>query len=58
MTGEHQKARCYKFFAAPGRAGEPGARDGSGALGPDVVAALSHLTEMIDQRFEFGPSGG
>jgi hypothetical protein len=30
------------------------AGDGSGAPGSDVVAALCHLAEVIDQRLQFG----
>jgi hypothetical protein len=58
MTGEHEQTCCYEFFAAPVLAGAPCAGDGSGALCPDVVAALRHLLEMINQRLQSGPSGG
>jgi hypothetical protein len=57
MAGEHQQARGDEFLASPGGTGEPGARDGSGALGADVVAALGHLAEVIDQGLQFGPFG-
>jgi hypothetical protein len=39
-----------------GRAAAPH-RD-PGSHGSDVVAALSHLAEMINQRLRFWPSGG
>jgi hypothetical protein len=48
----------YEVFAAPRCAREPGTGDGAGALYADVVAALRGLAEMIDQRLEFGASGG
>jgi hypothetical protein len=58
VSGEHQQACCYEVFASPCGAGEPATGDHSGAFGADVVAALRHPAEVIDQRFEFGPSGG
>jgi hypothetical protein len=39
-----------------GRAAAPH-RD-PGSHGSDVVTALRHLTEVINQRLEFGASGG
>ena len=58
MTGEHQQTRRYQVFASPRGAREPGTGKDSRALDADVVAAPSHLTQVIDQRLEFGPSGG
>jgi hypothetical protein len=40
--------------ALSGTSGEPA----SGGLNPDVVAALSHLAEVIDQGLQFGSLGG
>jgi hypothetical protein len=42
----------------PGGAREPTAGKDASAFDADVVAALSHLTQVIDQRLEFGPLGG
>jgi hypothetical protein len=48
MTGEHQQPRRDELLASPGRAREPGTGDSSGALYANIVAALRHLTEMIN----------
>ena len=58
MTGQHQQACGYEFFAAAVLAGEPSAGDGTGALCPDVVSAPRHFAEMIDQGLEFGALRG
>ena len=46
--GEHQQPGCYEFLTSPHAASEPGPGDGTGAFCSDVVAALSHLTKMIN----------
>jgi hypothetical protein len=46
--GQHQQARGYEFLALPCGACEPVTGDGSGALYANIVAALRHLTEMIN----------
>jgi hypothetical protein len=48
------RARSPSPRASAGGVGEPPTRDGSGALYSDVVAALSHLAEMINQGLESG----
>jgi hypothetical protein len=58
VPGEHQQAGCYQFLTSPRGAREPGTGDGSGAFSADVVAALRHLGEVVDQRLQFGPFGG
>jgi hypothetical protein len=52
--GEHQKTGRDEFLASPGGAREPTAREDSGALDADVVAALRHLAKMINQRCSSG----
>jgi hypothetical protein len=47
-TGEHQQPCGYEFLTSPHAASEPGTGDGAGAFCSDVVAALRHLTKMID----------
>jgi hypothetical protein len=47
-TGQHQQARGDEFLTSPHGAREPGPGDDSGAFGAEVIAALSHLTKMID----------
>jgi hypothetical protein len=49
-------AALSEAFASPCGAGEPGPGDHPGAFCFDVVAALSHLTQMINQRLQFWPS--
>jgi hypothetical protein len=58
MAGEHQQPGRYHVLTSPHRAREPGTGDDPGAFSSDVVAALRYLTEVIDQRLQFGPSGG
>jgi hypothetical protein len=38
----------YEFLTSPHAASEPGPGDGAGAFCSDVVAALSHLAQMLD----------
>ena len=54
IASEHEEPSGDQLLAPPDWGGEPGAGDGSGALGSDVVAALCHLAEVIDQRLQFG----
>jgi hypothetical protein len=49
---------AYEVFAPPCTAGEPATGKDAGAFDADVVAALRHLAEMIDQGLEFGSFGG
>jgi hypothetical protein len=58
VTGEHQQARGDEFLTSAGRIGEPGPSDHAGAFGADVITALRHLAEMINQRLQFRPSRG
>jgi hypothetical protein len=51
-----KKARGDEFFASPGGTGEPATGDDPGALDANIVAALCHLAEVINQRLQFGPS--
>jgi len=53
-----KKARGDEFFASPGGTGEPATGDHAGDLGAEVITTLRHLAEMINQRLQFGPSGG
>jgi hypothetical protein len=53
-----KKARGDEFFASPGGTGEPATGDDPGALDANIVAALCHLAEVINQRLQFGPSSG
>ena len=53
-----QQPCCDEFLTSPHAAREPGPGDGSGDLGADVVASLSHVAEMIDQGLEFGAFRG
>ena len=57
-TGQHQQARGDEFLTSAGRIGEPGPSDHAGAFGADVITALRHLAEMINQRLQFRPSRG
>jgi hypothetical protein len=44
--------------SSPASTSEPATGDHSGALGADIVAALSHPAEVIDQGLQFGPLCG
>jgi hypothetical protein len=55
VSGEHQQARGDEVFASQCGIGEPAIGNDSGALGADIVAALRHVAEMINQRLQFGP---
>jgi hypothetical protein len=48
MPGEHQQAHCDEFLASSCGIGEPATGDDTGTFCSDVVAALSHLAEMIN----------
>jgi hypothetical protein len=56
--GQHQQSGRDEVFASPGATREPTTGKDAGAFDADVVAALSHLTQVIDQRLQFGPLGG
>ena len=58
MAREQQQPCCDEFLTSPHAASEPRASDDSGAFGAEVIPALSHLAEMIDQRLQFGLSRG
>jgi hypothetical protein len=55
VSGEHQKPRRYEVPAPPGGASKPATRDDPGAFGAEIVAALGHLAEVINQRLQLGP---
>jgi len=42
----------------PDRASEPPASNDAGAFGPDVIAALSDLAKVVDERLKFGTLRG
>jgi hypothetical protein len=46
--GQHQQPCGYQFLTSPHAASEPGPGDDSGAFDAYIVAALRHLTKMID----------
>jgi hypothetical protein len=58
VTGKHQQPGCHQLLTSPGRIGEPATGDHSCALDAEVITALRHLPQMINQRLQFGPSGG
>ena len=55
MPGEHQESRRNVFSTSPGGAGKPATGDGSRAFRTNVVAGLGRLTDVINQRLQFGP---
>jgi hypothetical protein len=55
MAGEHEKSSRNQVLPSPGRTGEPGTGNDASALGPDVVAALSLLSEMINEGSKLWP---
>src|SRR5512133_3247087 len=58
VPGKHQQPRRYQFLASPGGAREPPTGNRPGALDADIVASLSHLAKVINQRLQFRPFGG
>jgi hypothetical protein len=58
VPGKHQQPGRYQFRALLTETGEPSTGDRPGALSADIVATPRHLTEMINQRLQFGASGG
>jgi hypothetical protein len=58
VSGEQEQPRGDEFLASPRRTSKPATGDGPGALGADVVATLSHLGQVINQRLQFGPFRG
>jgi hypothetical protein len=50
MAREHQQASCDQVLASAGLVGKPPTPDSARAFDADIVAALCHLTEMIDQK--------
>ena len=57
-SGEHQQPGHYQILTSPGAASEPATGDDPSALRADVVAALRHLTEMINYGLELRPFRG
>lgn len=53
--GQHQQARRDEFLASLFYGGKPATGDDPGALNADVIAALRHLADVIDQWLEFRP---
>jgi hypothetical protein len=58
MAREQEQAGRYQVLASPPAASEPAAGHPAGALDANVVSALSHLAEVIDQGLQFWPCGG
>jgi hypothetical protein len=54
MAGEQPQSGRDEFLSSADGVGESPTGDCSGALDADVVAALRHLAEMINQGPEFG----
>jgi hypothetical protein len=52
--GQHQQPCCDEFLTSPGDTGEPATGDDPNAFCAEVVAALGHLGEVINQRLQFG----
>jgi hypothetical protein len=48
MPGQHQQAGGDEFLTPSSGLGEPPTGYGPGTLHADIVAALRHLTEMIN----------
>jgi hypothetical protein len=55
MAREHEKSSRNQVLTSPGRTGEPGTGNDAGTLGPDVVAALSLLGEVINEGAKLWP---
>jgi hypothetical protein len=55
MAREYEKSGRNQVRPSPGRAGEPGTGNDASTLGPDVVAALSLLSEMINEGSKLWP---
>jgi hypothetical protein len=58
VSRQRQQARGDEFLASPGGARNPAIGDGFRAFRTRVVATLSHLTNVINQRLQFGPFRG
>src|SRR5829696_6256446 len=58
IAGEHQQSGGDEFVTLPDRASEPPASNDAGAFGPDVIAALSDLAKVVDERLKFGTLRG
>jgi hypothetical protein len=54
--GQHHQSGGDDVLASPATSGEPGTGDHAGDLDAEVITALRHLTEMINQRLQFGSS--
>jgi hypothetical protein len=54
--GQHHQSGGNDVIASPATSGEPGIGDHAGDLDAEVITALRHLTEMINQRLQFGSS--
>ena len=46
---DHEKSSRNQVLPSPGRTGKPGTGNDASTLGPDVVAAVSSLSEMINE---------
>jgi len=57
MTAEHEKPGGDQILTPPDRTGEPGSSDDAGAFCSDIIAALSLLSEMINEGSKFRPLG-
>jgi hypothetical protein len=55
MTREYEKSGRNQVLSSPGRTGEPGTGNDASTLGPDVVAALSSLSDMINEGSKLWP---
>jgi hypothetical protein len=55
MAGENEKSSRDQFLPSPGGTGEPGTGNDASTLGPDVVAALGLLSEMINEGSKLWP---
>jgi hypothetical protein len=53
MAREHQEPHRDQVLTPSSRFGEPRTSDDPSKFGSDVVAALSLLTKMINQRLKF-----
>ena len=55
MAREHEKSSRNQVLTSPGSDWEPGTGNDASTLGPDVVAALSLLSEMINEGSKLWP---
>lgn len=55
MAHEHEKSSRDQVLPSPGRTGEPGTGNDASTLGPEIVAALGLLSEMINEGSKLWP---